>query len=91
VSAVTGRITALEHENDFHYYDQEMEGRAPLAEMESRYRMTRCECAEVSFEEMARRMREAELSFEQACEMTGCGRTCTACLPDLRSHVYRAR
>ena len=39
----------------------------------------------------ARRMREAQLSFEQACEMTGCGRTCTACLPDLRSHVYRAR
>ena len=70
-----------------------MEGRAPIAESapEGAYRMNRCECAEVVFDEIARRMREEDLSFEQACERTGCGRICSACIPDLRAHVFRAR
>ncbi len=38
--------------------------------------MTRCECAEISFDEIARRMREKGLTLDQACERTGCGRTC---------------
>jgi bacterioferritin-associated ferredoxin len=46
--------------------------------------MTRCECADVSFEEMARQMKSAAASFEEARRRTGCGQTCTACLPDLR-------
>ena len=41
--------------------------------------MTRCECAGVSFEEIARRLREEGLSLEEACGRTGCGGTCTAC------------
>jgi bacterioferritin-associated ferredoxin len=51
--------------------------------------MTRCECAEVSFDEVARRVREEGLSLEEIAERTGCGRTCTACLPDLRSHLSK--
>ena len=51
--------------------------------------MTRCECAEVSFDEVARRMREEGLSLEEISERTGCGRLCSACLPDLRSHLCR--
>ena len=46
--------------------------------------MTRCECAGVPFHEVARRMREEGLSLDEVCARTGCGRTCTACLPDLR-------
>jgi NAD(P)H-nitrite reductase large subunit len=53
--------------------------------------MDRCECAEISFDEIARRMHEKGLTLEQACERTGCGRTCSACLPDLRRHLGRAR
>ena len=53
--------------------------------------MTRCECAEVSFNEIARRMREEGLSLEEISERTGCGRACTACLPDLRSHLRNRR
>ena len=53
--------------------------------------MTRCECAEVSFDEIARRMREDGLSLEEMGRRTGCGRLCTACLPDLRAHVGKGR
>ena len=45
--------------------------------------MSRCECAGVSFEEIARRLREDAASVEDVCRRTGCGGTCTACLPDL--------
>jgi bacterioferritin-associated ferredoxin len=45
--------------------------------------MTRCECADVSFEEIAREA-AAGASFDEARRRTGCGQTCTACLPDLR-------
>jgi len=49
--------------------------------------MTRCECAGVSFEEIARRLRETRASLEDVCGRSGCGSTCTACLPDLRAFL----
>lgn len=49
--------------------------------------MTRCECAGVGFEEIARRLGEQGISVEEACGRTGCGATCTACLPDLRAYL----
>jgi len=51
--------------------------------------MTRCECAEISFAAIARRMEEQGLTLEEACERTGCGRICTACIPDLRAHLVK--
>ena len=71
-----------------------MEGSVPLSEGTSsdEYRpMTRCECMEISFDAIARRMRDKGLTLEQICEGTGCGRVCTACIPDLRAHLRRAR
>jgi NAD(P)H-nitrite reductase large subunit len=71
-----------------------MEASAPLAEptRSDEYRpMTRCECAEISFAAVARRMEEQGLTLEEACERTGCGGICTACIPDLRAHLLKAR
>jgi NAD(P)H-nitrite reductase large subunit len=45
--------------------------------------MTRCECAEVSFAEVARRVHAEGLSLDEVATRTGCGGTCTACVPDL--------
>jgi len=53
--------------------------------------MTRCECAELPFDEIARRVREEGASLEEVQERTGCGRLCTACLPDLCDHLARRR
>jgi bacterioferritin-associated ferredoxin len=53
--------------------------------------MTRCECVGVSFDDLARLLRDDGLSFEELAERTGCGRLCTACLPDLREHVAPPR
>jgi bacterioferritin-associated ferredoxin len=49
--------------------------------------MTRCECAELPFDEVARRVRDEGASLEEVQERTGCGRLCSACLPDLRAHL----
>ena len=49
--------------------------------------MTRCECAELPFEDVLRRLREEGTSLEELQERTGCGRMCSACLPDLRAHL----
>jgi bacterioferritin-associated ferredoxin len=49
--------------------------------------MTRCECAEMAFSAIARLHREAGLSLEEIGRRTGCGRMCTACLPDLRDYL----
>lgn len=46
-------------------------------------RMGRCECAGVAFAEVAREVHSG-MTLEQACDRTGCGRTCSACLPDLQ-------
>ncbi len=53
--------------------------------------MTRCECVELPFDEIARRIREDGLTFEELQDRTGCGLLCTACLPDLRAHLARRR
>ena len=45
--------------------------------------MTRCECAGIEFSEVARRMAREPLRVAELLEVTGCGRTCTACTPDL--------
>jgi bacterioferritin-associated ferredoxin len=53
--------------------------------------MTCCECVELAFDEVARRVREDGVSLEDVMDRTGCGRLCTACLPDLRAHLTRRR
>ena len=53
--------------------------------------MTRCECAELSFDEVARRVREEGSALEEVQDRTGCGRLCSACLPDLRDHLAARR
>jgi bacterioferritin-associated ferredoxin len=53
--------------------------------------MTRCECAALSFAEVERRLREDGVSLEDVARRTGCGRTCTACLPDLKAYLARRR
>jgi bacterioferritin-associated ferredoxin len=53
--------------------------------------MTRCECVELPFDEIARRLREDGLSLEELQNRTGCGLLCTACLPDLSAHLAGRR
>ena len=53
--------------------------------------MTRCECTGLSFDEVARRLREEGRPFEELQDRTGCGRLCSACLPDLRDHLAARR
>ncbi len=53
--------------------------------------MTCCECTELPFDEIIRRMRARGLSLDEICERTGCGRLCTACLPDLRARACQTR
>lgn len=49
--------------------------------------MTACACHDVPFSEIARRVRAAGRPFEEL--RLPCGRTCTACLPDLRDYLRR--
>jgi NAD(P)H-nitrite reductase large subunit len=49
--------------------------------------MTRCECAEMPFAAIARLHREEGLSLDEIIHRTGCGQTCTACLPDLHAYL----
>jgi bacterioferritin-associated ferredoxin len=51
--------------------------------------MTRCECACLSFEEVARRIETEGLTLPECARRTGCGQTCTACLPDLHAFLRR--
>jgi NAD(P)H-nitrite reductase large subunit len=53
--------------------------------------MTRCECAELPFEEIARRMTHEGQTLREMSARTGCGQTCTACLPDLEDFLARQR
>jgi bacterioferritin-associated ferredoxin len=48
--------------------------------------MTRCECSGAPFERVATLMKQGA-SEAEACERTGCGRTCGACIPDLRAFL----
>ncbi len=52
--------------------------------------MTRCECAELPFHEIRLRLERGQ-SFEEITHQTGCGTTCTACLPDLQAFLDRQR
>jgi len=52
--------------------------------------MTRCECAGLPFEDVARRMAAEGLPAEQAVRRTGCGQNCEACLPDLLRYLASA-
>lgn len=45
--------------------------------------MSRCECAGVTFSEVASRIEAEGLTPEQVICGTGCAQTCGACLPDL--------
>jgi bacterioferritin-associated ferredoxin len=53
--------------------------------------MTRCECASMSFEEIARRMDSQRITLGECARRTGCGQTCTACLPDLQAFLSARR
>jgi bacterioferritin-associated ferredoxin len=53
--------------------------------------MDRCECAGTSFEELGRLMSAEGLSFEETSRRSGCGQTCTACVPDLRAYLAALR
>jgi bacterioferritin-associated ferredoxin len=54
--------------------------------------MTRCECAGITFEEIARiSERERIAAFEVLCRRTGCASTCTACRGDLEAFLARRR
>jgi NAD(P)H-nitrite reductase large subunit len=71
-----------------------VEGGSPLASetsLEWSRTMERCECAEMSFDEVVRRIQEEGLSLEEIAERTGCGRMCSACLPDPRRRLARPR
>ena len=45
--------------------------------------MTRCECSGAAFSDVARVMTTHACSHEQAMDLTGAGRLCGACVPDL--------
>ena len=49
--------------------------------------MTRCACAGISFEEVARDLRVGRLVLSEILGRTGCAGTCTACLPDLTRYL----
>ncbi len=52
--------------------------------------MTRCECAELTFDEIARRLEQGQ-TLEQLQQATGCGLLCSACVPDLNRLTARLR
>lgn len=51
--------------------------------------MSRCECAEISFEKIERLMKERGWSLQEVSMQTRCGRTCSACVPDLEAYLSR--
>jgi bacterioferritin-associated ferredoxin len=54
--------------------------------------MTRCECAEMRFEEIKERLAaDRTLCLDELGKRTGCGQTCTACIPDLKAFLARTR
>jgi bacterioferritin-associated ferredoxin len=53
--------------------------------------MTRCECAEVSFEDAAAHLRAHGGTIEELARKTGCGGNCSACIPDLERFLARSR
>lgn len=52
--------------------------------------MTRCECHETEFSEIARIARRTGVhEFDQVLQVSGCGKTCTACHCDLKRYLRR--
>jgi bacterioferritin-associated ferredoxin len=49
--------------------------------------MTRCECAALPFAEIRRQMQEDGRTLDEVGQRTGCGRLCTACIPDLEAYL----
>jgi len=41
----------------------------------------------MAFAAIARLLREEGLSLDEIARRTGCGRTCTACIPDLQAFL----
>jgi bacterioferritin-associated ferredoxin len=64
----------------------------PQALLRSR-QMTACECSGVAFSEVARLVFSEGRPLDDVLERTGCGQTCTACIPDLQTDLagYRQR
>jgi bacterioferritin-associated ferredoxin len=58
----------------------------PLALRRQRL-MTACECSGVLFSEIARLVYAEGRPLHDALERTGCGQTCTACIPDLHRYL----
>ena len=52
--------------------------------------MTRCECAEVPFDDVARQVEQGE-PLQSVADRTGCGQNCTACVDDLLRHLHARR
>ena len=53
--------------------------------------MTRCECAGVSFTQIAKYVQASGRSLEAVMDDTGIGRMCTGCIPDLRAFAAQYR
>jgi bacterioferritin-associated ferredoxin len=49
--------------------------------------MTRCECAEMAFADVARQIADQGILFSELARRSGCGQLCSACLPDLRRYL----
>jgi bacterioferritin-associated ferredoxin len=49
--------------------------------------MTRCECSGAAFSEIARQMQTEGRPLVEVLRRTGCGQTCTACVPDLQDFL----
>jgi bacterioferritin-associated ferredoxin len=89
------RSYGLEIEIHFHYHVRVMttvvspisfDTSVPLALRRQRL-MTACECAGVPFSEIARLVLVEGRPFQDVLERTGCGQTCTACIPDLHRYL----
>jgi NAD(P)H-nitrite reductase large subunit len=53
--------------------------------------MTRCECADVAFAEVARQVFVEGRALPDVLRRTACGQNCSACLPDLLRHLAHRR
>jgi bacterioferritin-associated ferredoxin len=52
-----------------------------------RLRLTTCACADLTFEQIAQKVRASKKNWRETCRELGVGVTCTACLPDLHDHL----
>jgi bacterioferritin-associated ferredoxin len=91
--SLKNRPGPVDSENVFHYH---VVGMATSGVLEGEpvgfgRGMTRCECAGLRFDEIARRVCVEGQSLEAVQGETGCGHLCTACLPDLRDHLAARR